>query len=794
MSNEQIIQKNVSDAYVDDMVRYSIETNRRRAFPDFKDGLKLVQRRTLYAMAFLLPCSKKLVKTAQVVGRVMGELHPHGDSSITEVTMKLSRWWDNYIPLIYSESNIGSMQGDRAASMRYTEIMLSDFAKEAIFSEMKETPNIVDWVSTFTGDGVEPEYLPVKVPLLLINGVSGIGTGKSTSIPTHNINEVIDATIKLIDNPNAQVVLIPDQCMACEIVEANWKRISNSGNGKFKVRGVVTIEVADKGKSNEHYMLVVRSIPDGVTLDDGKDTGIHYQINKLIEEGKLPQITEILEDSHDKDLRYQIHLKKGADPYYVRDYLYKSTMLEKPQSVNFEVLNGIEMTRMSYKSYLQAFIEQRRITKYRYYCLKLQDARTKLHEKQICIMLIKSGKVDELSKKIQKSKLKDDQGLIDWLIGLFKITDLQAKFILNYPMKKLAPFYLKKYEEEAKYYESIDKECMSKILNQDLILQEIKDELLYFKKTYGFPRKSRVISQSEILDIPQGTFNVVITENSYIKKLPANENIGAYKGDKPVHVIRIENTSEIIFMTAQGRGFKYPVHKIPITEKNSLGIDIRILIKGISSNVVTMFDADKLKSLSNLRQKHYAVIVTKKNYIKKIDINDVLISTPSGVIMTKLNPGDEVKDVIIANNKADVVIYSKKKALRCKMESVPNYKRNTLGVFAMKTTDEIDGVSIIDPKSTDIVVITESGRINKFDISGLPLADRYTAGNRVIKLGKTDSIASIFSTTDNNHIKVITKNTVLDIPVKDISRTSSISPGTKMIPLKGDVIVKCVLE
>ena len=659
---------------------------------------------------------------------------------------------------------------------------------------MKETPNIVDWTSTFTGDGVEPEYLPVKVPLLLINGVSGIGTGKSTSIPTHNINEVIDATIKLIDNPNAQVVLIPDQCMACEIVEANWKRISNSGNGKFKVRGVVTIEVADKGKSNEHYMLVVRSIPDGATLDDGKDTGIHYQINKLIEEGKLPQITEILEDSHDKDLRYQIHLKKGADPYYVRDYLYKSTMLEKPQSVNFEVLNGIEMTRMSYKSYLQAFIEQRRVTKYRYYCLKLQDARTKLHEKQICIMLIKSGKVDELSKKIQKSKLKDDQGLIDWLIGLFKITDLQAKFILNYPMKKLAPFYLKQYEEEAKQYEAIDKECMTKILNTDLILQEIKDELLYFKNKYGFPRKSRVISQSEILDIPQGTFNIVITENSYIKKLPANENIGAYKGDKPVLATRIENTSEIIFMTAQGRGFKFPVHKIPITEKNSLGIDIRILIKGISSNVVTMFDADKLKSLSNLRQKHYAVIVTKKNYIKKIDINDVLISTPSGVIMTKLNPGDEVKDVIIANNKADVVIYSKKKALRCKMESVPNYKRNTLGVFAMKTTDEIDGVSVIDPKATDIVVITESGRINKFDISGLPLADRYTAGNRVIKLGKTDSIVSIFSVTDDNHIRIVTKNTVLDIPVKDIARTSSISPGTKMIPLKGDLIVKCILE
>ena len=162
--------------------------------------------------------------------------------------------------------------------------------------------------------------------------------------------------------------------------------------------------------------------------------------------------------------------------------------------------------------------------------------------------------------------------------------------------------------------------------------------------------------------------------------------------------------------------------------------------------------------------------------------------------MTKLNPGDSVKDVIISSNKNDIVIYSKKKALRCKMESVPNYKRNTLGVYAMKTDEEIDGISVIDPKATDIVVVTESGRINKFDISGLPLADRYTSGNRAIKLGKTDSIVSIFSTTDNNHIRVVTKNTIHDIPVKDISRTSSISPGTKVIPIKGDLIVKCVLE
>lgn len=799
MSTEQIISKNVSDAYVDDMARYSIETNRRRAFPDYRDGLKLVQRRTLYAMAFDIkthtPIGAKLEKTAQVVGRVMGELHPHGDSSIEGVAMNLARWWDNYIPLIYSESNIGNMQGGKAAHMRYTEVMLSDFAKDVIFSEMKETPNIVDWTPTYSGDRIEPKYLPVKVPLLLINGIYGIGTGKATSIPSHNINEVIDATVALIDNPDAPVVLVPDQCMPCEIIEANWKRISNSGNGTFKVRGIIDIEVADKGKSNEHYVLVVKSIPDGATLNDGKDTGIHYQINNLISEGKLPQITDIVEDSHGRNLRYQIHLKKGSDPNYVRDFLYKATLLQKAQTVNFEVLNGIEpMARMSYKSYLQAFLEQRNITKYRYYCLKLQDIRTQLHEREICIMFIKSGKAAEMNEKIKKSKAKNDSDLVEWLVKLFNITDLQARFILNYPSKKWAPFYLKQYENEAKMFREKEKEYIEKILNNNLIMEEIKQELLDIKAKYGFPRKSRVISQSEILDIPQGTFNIVVTENNYIKKLPTNENIGAYKGDKPVLAIRAENTSDIIFMTAQGRGFRFPIHKIPITEKNSIGIDIRVLIKGISSGVVAMFDAEKLKTLASLRKKHYAVIVTKYNYIKKLDINDILISTPSGIIMTKLNQNDSVKDVIIAPNKNDIVIYSKKKALRCKMESIPNYKRNTLGVYAMKTNDEIDGISIINPSDTDIVVITELGKINKFDISGLPLADRYTAGNRVMKLGKTDSIVSIFSVTDINTIKVVTKNTVLDIPVKDISRTSSISPGTKMIPLKGDVIVKCVLE
>lgn len=793
--SQEIIQKDASEAYKADMVRYSIETNRRRAFPDYKDGLKLVQRRTLYAMAFLLPCSKKLVKTAQVTGRVMGELHPHGDSSINDVIKILANWYDKYIPLVYSESNMGSMQGDRAAAARYTEVMLSQFAKEAIFSDMKENENIVDWTPTFTGDSNEPEYLPVKVPLLLIEGCSGIGTGKAVNIPCHNINEVIDATLKLIDNPNAQIVLIPDQCMPCEIIDTNWKQICNSGDGAFKVRGIVDIELENKGKSDEHYVLIVRSTPDRVWIDDGKDSGVHYQINALIEKGKLPQITRLVENSHGNDMRYEIHLKKGADPNYVRDYLYKATSLQTTQSVNFEVLNGIEpMERMSYKSYLQAFIDQRYVTKYRYYCLKLQDVKTNLHEKEICIKIIKSGKINELTKKIQKSKLKNEGELIDWICKMFDVTDLQAKFILNYPMKKLAPVYLKQYEEQAKEYRAIEKICMDKILNEGAILQEIKDELIYFKKKYGFPRKSRVVSKDEISNVPKGTFRIVITENGFIKKMATNEPVGSSKGDNPSITIIAENTSDLIMITAQGRGYRIPVYKIPLTEKNSVGVDIRILMKGITSSIVAIFDSSVLKQFDDLKMKHYAVLCTEKNFIKKLDIADILISTPSGIIMTKINDGDRLKSCMIVPEMADVVIYSRKKALRCPMNNIPNYKRNTVGDRAMNTTDDIDGISMVDPKATDILVITENGFINKFDISGLPVSKRYKAGNNVIKLKPADSIHSLFSTNDNQIITVLTKEKRYDIPVKDIPRASTVSTGKKLIPLKGDIIVKAILN
>lgn len=790
---EEILQKNCLEQYKFDMCRYGIEVNLKRTAPDIRDGLKVVHRRILYAMGMELPCRTRQVKSAQVTGKVIGEFHPHGDSSVYSAAVNLCNWWSTYIPLLASETSMGSIQGGSPAAQRYTEMMISKFANDVIFKELVETPKIVDWSPTYAGDKLEPDYLPTMLPLLLINGTFGIALGKQISIPPHNINEVIDATLKLIKDPDTEIVIIPDQCQSCEIIDTDWKQICNAGVGNFKVRGIIDIETMDTGKANEHYALVIKSTPDMVNLDES-DSSIRASLDKLINDGKLPQISAMFEDSSEKTgMRFVIHLKKGADPQYVKDYLYKATNLQKTQSINFEVVDNLAPRRLSYKAYLQSFIEERKLAKFRYYCIKLQKVRTDLHEKEACIKVIQSGKINEIIKKIQSSKSKNDEELINWLIKYINITDMQAKFILNYPIKKLSPAYLQGYVDAANKLREIEAQCMAMIVDDKKLLQEIANDLLALKAKYGFPPKRRLISANEINNIPQGTFNVVITEHNYIRKLPENETIGAVRGDNPVAVVKIENTSNVIFVTAQGRMFKFPVHKIPITERSSAGIDIRILVKGISSEIIEMFDADNIKRLAGLKRKHYAVIVTEGNYIKKLDLEDLLLSTQGGIIMTKLNPGDLVKDVKIIPDDLDIIIYSDRKALRCNMKDIPNYKRNTLGVFAMNTKTRIDGISAIDKTDTEIVVITSSGKANKINVSGLARGKRYMAGNSVIKLGKTEKIAAIYGTKDSYTINVVTKNSKLNIKVADIPVSSSVSGGVKVLNMKGDVILRTKL-
>lgn len=788
--SENIIEKNAVEQYEHDYVVYAKEANRRRTSADARDGLKLVHRRILTAMNFDLPCATKLVKTAKVVGDTMGSYHPHGDTSIADSIKCMCNWWEIKMPYIETRSNMGSMQGDGAAAPRYTEVKLSRFAIECIFKEMNECRDVVDYAPTFDNTGMEPEYLTTKTPNLLINGTFGIGVGIKTQVPPHNINEVIDATLNLIKNPNAPVVLVPDQCMPCEIIDTNWKAISNKGEGSYRVRGVIDIE--PHGETN---WLIIKSVPDLVYFDKGNrnNGGVKYKILDMVKEGLLPQITQIDEDSHGSEMRICIHLKKGSDPNYVKDILYKNTQLESTFSVNFQVLIGLDLVRMSYKSYLEFFIQQRKITKFRYYCNRLQYVRTKLHQKDAYIKVLESGEIDNIINMIKNMKTIDDNSVIEYLIKKLKITDFQAEFIINANLKYLSKAYLKKYKEEAAAYSQLNDEYMMKITNDEYIIQEIVDELIDAKKKFGQPRRCRVIDKSDALDIPKGDFKIVVTDRNYIKKVLPTDFVGSVKGQVPVHIVKAENTENILLFTDMGRVYNIPVHQIPLSEKNTTGIDLTMFTKGkipAASKIVKVMYLPTIDKLMKAPSKFFVTVVTENNYIKKLDLDDFINVPPSGILYTKLNNGDLVKDVSIVSNNLDVIIYSDRKALRINMEDIPHYNRNTIGVAAMNTSTPIDGLSIIYPDATDVIVVTKKGRINKFDISGLAKSSRNKAGSSVIKLAKDDSICSIVGVNDSNSLKIATEQTKLDILVSDINRGSSISTGDKLITNKTDSVIK----
>ena len=784
--SETILKKESLSSYKEDMFKYGIEVNRRRMVPDVRDGLKQVQRRIIDVMTNDEPCATKLVKTSAVVGTAMKKSHPHGNSSIEDAIKPLITWWECNVPLIEGMGNWGSMQGAGAAAPRYTEVKLSEFSLECVIGDLRKSANVIDWVDTYDYRAKEPEYLPVAVPLLLINGTYGIGVGLRAEIPKHNICEVIDATIALIKNPNADVVLIPDHCMPCEIIESNWKKISNTGRGNYKVRGIIDIE-----PDGNNYQLVIKSTPDRVYFDKGRpeNGGVKYRILDMIKEGKLPQITDIEEHSQDNNMRIILKLRKGSDPNYVRDMIYKNTQMEGTYTVNFEVLNGIEPLRMSYKSYLQFFIEQRMITKYRLYANRIQEANTRYHKIASYVEVLESKQLDQIIKIIDKQKQVNDHELVETLIKKFGLTDIQASFIINSTYKTRSIGYINAYKKEmVELSKKLDKYIVM-VTNDDAIIQEIIEELEMYKKKYGKPRMCKIIKKKDVNHIPEGMFNVVITENNYIRKLSISDNILSVKSDNPQHIIQIDNTENILIFTNTGKVFNLPVHKIPITERNNSGTDLRILLKGLTSEVMKVMPLNKVKKLaSKIKDKSFMVVLTENNTIKKLNLEDFLNVPPSGILFTKLNPNDKVISVELVEDNSNVLVYSDRKALCMPVAQIPHYKRNSLGVAAMDTKDKIDGLALVELNNTDVVVITNGGKINRFSITGLNVSDRYKAGSNVIKLGKTDSIHSIHCVNEKDTIIITTTNGKTEVPVNSLQLASSISSGEKIF--KNEIIVK----
>lgn len=785
---EKIIEVASNTQFKNDYTRYGIYILYRRVLSDYRDGLKPVQRRILYAMYKNTKAITTKVKSAAVVGDVMKLYHPHSDAAIYGTMKPMANWFETYTPLIDPGGNFGTFQGDQAAAQRYTECRLSKFALENVLSELIESPEAVDWSDTYSGVAKEPDYLPVKVPLLLINGSFGIGLGMRAEIPTHNITEVIDATLTLMDNPEAEITLIPDHCMECEIIETDFSKICRAGFGHYRIRGKVVEENYKNKKA-----LVIKSVPNLTYLNSITD-----KIEDLIKKKKIIQIENCFDESTVNEMRYVIILKNGSDPNYVKEVLYKNTGLEQTLRINFETLNGFNPLRMSYKSYLLSFIDFRKMTKFRVYSNRLQDVQTKIHERDAYIKVLESGEIDNIIAIIKNQKKVDDNGLIEYLVKKLKITDLQAKYIIEADLKRLSYGYLERYKAEAVELEKTKQELMSHIMDDKVIENDIRQELLEVRAKYGKPRNCKVISADDVSEIPKGEMIVAITEKNFIRKVPANTAIGNFKNDAIKTTIHIDNTDSILIFDEVGKVFKLPVHKIPFTDKNTNGIDIRFIIKSLTANVCTIIPESVLKNLADKghpNNKHYLVTLTNSGLIKRMDLDDFLVVPPSGILYAKLDKGDFMKDIVVAHSNFALVVYADRKAVIINVNEAPYLKRNTKGSRAMSGVDSVDGICVIHNNCTDIAIITESGKINRINIiQGLPNTGRGKSGCNLIKLASGDSIAGVVSGNESDliHIKCTDTDTV--IPFADLQIGSSISTGIKVLATRSNKIIRCYVE
>lgn len=786
--SEKILEVSSNVQFKNDYTRYGIYILYRRVLSDYRDGLKPVQRRVIWTMYKNTKAITNRVKSAAVVGDCMKLYHPHGDSSIYGTMKPLANWFETYLPLIDPGGNWGTFQGDPAAAARYTECRLSKFAIDNVLGDIIDSPEAVDWSDNYSSTAKEPDYLPVKVPLLLINGSFGIGLGMRAEIPTHNLAEVIDATLMLMNNPEAEVTLIPDHCMPCEIINTDFAKISRCGFGHYKIRGKV-VEEDFKGKK----ALVIKSVPNLTFLNNVTD-----KIEDLVKKKKIIQIEKCFDESSGDNMRYVIILRNGSDPNYVKEMLYKNTGLEQTLRINFETLNGFNPLRMSYKSYLLSFIDFRKMTKFRVYSNRLQTVQTKIHERDAYIKALESGEIDNIITMIRKQKTVDDNYLIEYLIKKLKITDLQANYIISADLKKLSIGYLNKYKQEAAELELIKKDLMTRIMSDKAIEDDIRSELIDIKQKYGKPRNCKVISADAVSEIPKGEMIIAVTDKNFIKKVPGNSPLGTFKNDSIKTIIKIDNTDSILAFDEIGKVFKIPVHTIPFTEKNSNGVDVRFLNKYLTANINTVIPESVLKTLAGPGQhnnKHYLVTLSRSGLIKRMDLDDFLTVPPSGILYAKLDKEDSIKDIVVAHSNFSLIVYADRKATIMGVNDVPYLKRNTKGSKAISGVDEVDGVCVIHNNCTDIVVFTESGRVNRINIiQGMPNSGRGKSGSNLIKLASGDRIVGVVSGNESDFIKVKCTSTEEVIQIANLKIGSSISTGDKVLSTRGNKIIGCYIE
>jgi len=793
--------RNITTEMEESYLDYAMSVIVARALPDVRDGLKPVHRRILFAMNELgLRPLGRFRKSATIVGETLGKYHPHGDTAVYDSMVRMAQDFSMRYPLVQGQGNFGSMDGDSAAAMRYTEAKMARITEEMLSDIDKDT---VDFVPNYDGTKKEPKVLPAKLPQLLLNGSMGIAVGMATVIPPHNLGEVIDATMHVIDNPKASLDELLEFIKGPDFptggIIYNVKDIEaaySTGRGSVVMRAVAEINEKKNGK----FEILVTEIP----YQQNKASLIE-KIADLVKNKRIIGISDLRDESARGSVRIVIELKKDAYPKKILNQLYKFTPMQSAFHFNMVALvDGIQPRLLILKDILQYFIDHRvqvvtRRTKY-----DLAKAKERAH---ILEGLIKAlDHIDEIIKTIKQSPDRDKAK--ENLVKKFKLTTVQAEAILLMRLQTLAALERKKLEDEYKALKKLIAELEDFLKHPKKILGVIKDELSEIRERYADERKTRVVrtgvsefGQEDL--IPNEEAIVALTTSNYIKRLsPATYRAQARGGkgiigmttreeDVVEHLLLASTHDNMLFFTNKGRVFQAKVYDIPIGQRTAKGQALVNLIQLAPEEKVTA-----LVNISKLANKEgYLIMATRRGLVKKTAIGDFKVARKSGLIAIKLDASDELKWVKVTSGKDEILLVTKEgKALRFNEKEARSMGRATRGVrgISLSKSDSVQGMDVAQ-KNDEVLVIMENGYGKR---SSVNLFTKHHRGGKGIKAAevtkKTGQIVDmriVDSKAEGDLVVISEKGQVIRMPLSSVSRIGRATQGIRIMRLNdGDKV------
>ncbi len=807
-TGEKIIKINIEEEMKTAYIDYSMSVIVARALPDVRDGLKPVHRRILYDMSseLNLTSDKPYRKSARIVGDVLGKFHPHGDLSVYDAMVRMAQEWSLRYPLVDGQGNFGSVDGDSPAAMRYTEARMMKIADEVMADIEKNT---VDFRPNFDETLKEPVVLPTKVPLLMVNGSSGIAVGMATNMPPHNLTEVVNACCAYIDNPDIEIsdllhfVKAPDFPTGGIIYGYEGVREAyETGRGRIIMRSKTEIEHTSTGRE----CIVVTEIPYMVNKAE-----MIKKIADLINEKKLEDIAYINDESDRSGMRIVIILKTDAVASVVLNNLFKYTPLQTSFPVNNIALVDGRPTLLTLKDMIKYFVEHRHDVVVRRVKYDLEQAEKRAHILEG--LLIAVDNIDEVIRIIRSAKTPDEAKA--GLIERFSLTEVQASAIIDMRLRVLTGLERDKLKAE---YDDLCKqiEYFKEVLDSyALQMKIVKDELIELRDKYGDERRTELVMRAEEFN-PEDFYAddemvITISHMGYIKRTPLTEyrtqNRGGVgmKGSatrdedfiEHIYVTTMHNT--MLFFTEKGRCYWLKVYAIPEGSRSSKGRALQ--------NVIQIEPDDKIRAYINVRRlndkeyvdNNYIIMCTKEGVVKKTRLEAYSRPRQNGVNAITIREGDQLIEAKLTTGNSEVLIAAKEgKAIRFNEEAVRPIGRTGAGVkgITIEDDDEVIGMVCVEPDSKeDILVVSENGYGKRTDLDDYRITNRGGKGVKTLQITeKTGKLIAIKSVTDDNDLMIINRSGLtIRIPVSDIRVSGRATQGVKVINLReGDSIASVI--